>query len=69
MPMSQRSAYWRFPSAVSGGTWAQALLKWGLSDPQVHVSLTANAWALAHARSAITRCGTCQPLPLEPAAI
>ena len=29
------------PSAIT--TWGQALIKWGLSDPRVHVSLAATA--------------------------
>jgi len=42
-----------------GRAWTEAYIKvCALSLPEL------DAWALTHARSAITRCGTCQPLPL-----
>ena len=42
-----------------GRTWTGPYVKaCSLSLPEL------DAWALTHARSAITRCGTCQPLPL-----
>jgi hypothetical protein len=42
-----------------GRAWTEAYIKvCALSLPEL------DTWALAHARSAIARCGTCQPLPL-----
>jgi hypothetical protein len=39
-----------------GRTWTESYIKaCALSLPEL------DAWALAHARSAITRCGTCHP--------